>query len=1168
MAGSLEGFIELHERLLNEEVNAERAEVEELLKTLPVEQLADAGIAVPRLVITDVSAGLYGRTIATFISKKKALNRLHGGGDPASQPQAQQQHRLSPGDTVGVFRYDRPISGSQSALASGVIHKIHAFGLSVAFDEKDWQKWLQQHDSSPDDSAKSFNVAYSVCLTCCETTINRLRSALRELRDQAFGAPASRLVSVCFGQARLRFLSLQRAASIISNRQHPPPPDEHGEPADGEGVCRDWQSVELSSEAIRGQCLGRPWFCEALTEAQRRAVYLSLLSQDVALIHGPPGTGKTTTVVEVLLQLLAAGCRVLACAPSNIAVDNMLERCIDVVKAKKDDPQLASRMKRCVRIGHPARVDERLSAFCLDRQHLNSDASGVVRDCKDSLDQRLRELSALKKRKNTGTRQPERGSTGNVRRELLAEVRELRKDIKSMQMGAVQETLKAAPIVFATCVGAGDAALQNLVKGQRTEKPGTAFDVVVIDEAAQALEASCWIPLLLGKRCVLAGDHMQLPPTVRSAEALRRGLGISLFERLMRRYERTAGEQLVCQFRMHKHIMEWSNDVFYRSSLVAAACVENSLLSALYPEAPQDFEVPVRWIDTAGISWCQEDEVEGRSCIPGLGRSRTNRAEAALVVKYIQELMRTCGIAAAHIGVITPYAAQARLIRRYLRDAQEDGEDEAEPLSNVAVQTVDGFQGKEREVIIISLVRSNPRKEIGFLADTRRLNVAVTRARKHLVIIGDSETVIEGLGNEATAKDRNASDNSGLPSASAEERDHQPECVETRKALKKLFHVASTRGDLRVPFEYLAACDVPAAEGGSLAARQAKTECSAQSGREKTEPPVRKGSSKPAKRESERRQTPGRKAAAGSNEAAAPPPGDSEGSGFLVYARKVLEELRSKADSAGSNGAGESTAGSFTFTFTSLTPYQRRIVHELAEELHLGHVSRGEGAQRVLEVRAGKQGAPRLACDKASTAAADEGPQPATSCWQAGTAACKRPELQEESEGLCMQPPTPQHSPRAEDVAFKGKPAADKPRRRKPSTGRVKAEAAKECESEDLDSLLEQFVQESKRCGVAKCKESMQLLGRTCPFCMTAFCFTHAMPEVHGCGEAAAVHAKRAFQKQAKSDISSLGLGQNGSTGRRTAGSNPQQREQLAANCRKSIQQKAKARAPRGPGKN
>lgn len=1196
MEGAIETLTELHEALLHEEANAEKAEVEELLRTLSLQELADAGVALPRLVITDISSGLYGRTIVTFTPKRTVLERLHGNGN--ANLQEQQQHRLSPGDIVGVFPYDRPINGSSSAVGTGVVHKVHAVGLSVAFDEDDGEGWLQQHGSVPDDSGCSLGLVYSLCLVSSEVTINRQRNALQALRNQTAESPANRIIAVCFDNANPRFIPLQLAESLASGGLHRPP-DMHaaGEIAATEKgvVYRDWKALELSPEVIKGNCLGRAWFCETLTDSQRRAVFLSLLSQDVALIHGPPGTGKTTTAVEVLLQLSAAGFRVLACAPSNIAVDNMLERCFTVAK-KHQDPHLLKQVKRCVRIGHPARVDEQLSGFCVDR-HLNSDSSGIIRGLKASLDTSLRELNVLKRHKTP--QQQAGGGNDSVKRELRAEVKRLRKDMRILQKKSVLEALQAAPIVFTTCAGAADMSLQNLVRGQEArggepEMQGMPFDVVVIDEAGQALEASCWIPLLLSKRCVLAGDHMQLPPTVRSSEALKRGLGISLFERLMRLLEDRAAEQLVCQFRMHRHIMAWSNAMFYKDSLVAAECVENRLLCDTYPSIPADTVPSILWIDTAGIPWLREDDEEAGcpSAVRGLYKSRSNRAEAALVMKYLQDLIENSGVTPSDIGVITPYAAQAKLIRRLLLSSEIQGGTGL--LENLTVQTVDGFQGREREVIIISLVRSNHRREIGFLADARRLNVAVTRARSHLVIIGDSETVTggscakpEGLSSENDAAVP-PSEPKSQPTGTAAVHHGKPtdDVVDARKALTALFEMASSCGDLRVPYEYISASDVPAVDDHRPSGRADKKECSTAGDRRAVNPQTARSSKMPAKSNSKASQNRRQKVAtAAAANAACEVSCTQDNDAFVKATRETLEALLRRSDAAKKRGGRteEFSSGSLVHAFPpSLTSYHRLIVHQLAEELRLEHVSRGEGAERFIEVGLRSQHAhEHLSREPSPAAEALNDPQTPTPIQQHIETPMQKLQTSP-SAGVNSYQQGSAYKPinlyAEQGSAYKPTPsekpvAASKRSEKSKKLGR--AAAATRDESEDIDALLKQHVLESKKCGFAGCKDSTDLMGRTCPYCRSRFCIKHAQPEIHGCGEAAAAEAKKAFRKQYTNNIRLITCAKDGTLGTRAAtiagtpflnpsvGSNTQMREVLKNNLRKSIEGKARERGPK-----
>jgi ATP-dependent RNA/DNA helicase IGHMBP2 len=430
-----------------------------------------------------------------------------------------------------------------------------------------------------------------------------------------------------------------------------------------------------------------------LNASQRAAVEFALSARDVAIIHGPPGTGKTTTVVEVIRQAVARGERVLALAASNMGVDNLLERLVrtDV---------------RAVRLGHPARVLPELREHTLD---LLVEAHPDLRVAR----QLVRSAHMLRDRAARYTRaKPKPGE----RQELRQEARELLSDARNVEERIVRNLLDNADVLCATLTG-----VDSRVLGERI------FDLAVIDEAAQAVEPSCWIPLLRCARLVLAGDHWQLPPTIVSAEAAREGLQVSLPERLLEVHGPGIARRLTVQYRMHEAIMGFSSAEFYESSLIADASVGRHRLVDL-PAGADGAQItaseltlaPLEFIDTAGASYDEELEPDGDS--------RRNPQEARLVVGKVQQLVEA-GVAACDIGVITPYSAQVRLLRELL------------DINGVEVDSVDGFQGREKEAIVISLVRSNRQGEIGFLADTRRMNVALTRARRKLLVIGDSATI-------------------------------------------------------------------------------------------------------------------------------------------------------------------------------------------------------------------------------------------------------------------------------------------------------------------------------------------------------------------------------------------------------------------------------------------
>jgi ATP-dependent RNA/DNA helicase IGHMBP2 len=428
-------------------------------------------------------------------------------------------------------------------------------------------------------------------------------------------------------------------------------------------------------------------FDEGLNASQCDAVRLALAARDLAILHGPPGTGKTTTVVELIRQAVARGERVLACAPSNLAVDNLLEK-------------LLAHGTNAIRVGHPARVLPALREHTLDLLVEEHDDTRLARKL-------AKQAFALFRKAGKFTRaRPEPGARHDMRQEGRA----LLADARRLEAQSVEQILQGAAVVCATLTG-----LDSEVFGQRS------FDLAVIDEAAQATEPACWLPLLRCRRVVLAGDHCQLPPTILSAEAARAGFGISLMERLVALHGAAVTRRLDVQYRMNEAIMAFPSAQFYDGALVADASVRGHLLRDLAGVVDNDLtRDAMQFIDTAGASYDEEAE-------PG-GESRLNPQEAELVCRKVQALL-DAGVSAQDIAVIAPYAAQVRLLREKLR------------APGLEIDSVDGFQGREKEAVVLSLVRSNPRGEVGFLADVRRINVAMTRARRKLIIIGDSATL-------------------------------------------------------------------------------------------------------------------------------------------------------------------------------------------------------------------------------------------------------------------------------------------------------------------------------------------------------------------------------------------------------------------------------------------
>lgn len=424
--------------------------------------------------------------------------------------------------------------------------------------------------------------------------------------------------------------------------------------------------------------------CNHLNPSQQEAVEFALSSEDLAIIHGPPGTGKTTTVVELIRQAVANGERVLACAPSNTAVDNLLERLMNAVEQP-------------VRLGHPARVLEVVRTRTLDALVEKHEAFQLIREMQ-------REAEQLTRQANRYTRgRPAPGQKYQQRQEA----RELRQHARMMERQAVNEVIAGARVICATV---------SFDFGILADHD---FDLLVIDEACQSVEPGCWVPLKLANRVVLAGDHCQLPPTILSKEAAREGFAVSLMQRLVENYGDTVTRQLTVQYRMNEEIMRFSSDTFYDGNLTADVSVVSHRLSDL-PRTQEVEDDPVVFIDTAGAGWIEEQETDSLS--------KLNPNEGRLVLDQVQRLC-SAGLNPSDIAVIAPYAAQVRWIRQ---NAVHE---------RLEIDTVDGFQGREKEAVVMCTVRSNTKGEVGFLSDARRMNVALTRARRKLIVIGDSATL-------------------------------------------------------------------------------------------------------------------------------------------------------------------------------------------------------------------------------------------------------------------------------------------------------------------------------------------------------------------------------------------------------------------------------------------
>jgi len=445
-----------------------------------------------------------------------------------------------------------------------------------------------------------------------------------------------------------------------------------------------------------------------LNDSQNAAVTAVLANRDVTVIHGPPGTGKTTTLVAAIAQMVQKENTVLVSAPSNTAADLLTER-------------LAAAGVQVVRVGNVSRIDESVMQHTLDSIIARHPESKNIKKVK---------IQAAEFRRQA--RQHKRSFGYEERRErehLKHQARELESWAASLEERLLEQILSSAQAITCTLVGAAHPVLDKY-----------RFHTCVMDEAAQALEPAAWIPIAKCSRVVLAGDPFQLPPTVKSMEAARGGLSKTLIERCLELLP-DAVHLLDVQYRMHQSIMDFSNQYFYDGALKAHDSVEGRRLLSLDPggEIVTVFE-PVLFVDTAGTGF--EEKINKDTAKDSTRyASKYNPEEALLLREHLLQLLEKFPDPDhfPSIGLLSPYREQVNYMEDMVR------EDEVlSPLfadSQIVVNTIDGFQGQERDVIYISLVRSNPKSEIGFLSDYRRMNVAMTRARKLLVVIGDSATI-------------------------------------------------------------------------------------------------------------------------------------------------------------------------------------------------------------------------------------------------------------------------------------------------------------------------------------------------------------------------------------------------------------------------------------------
>lgn len=913
------------------------------------------------------------------------LNQIDGG------PEHMASHRLTSGDIVGLY----PNKGDdKDVITSGLISHSRPNTISVAFNE------VLELSSSQ---------LYRLMKLTNDVTYRRLNRAIEEISKAKI--------------EDVHYLDL----------------------------IFPCQRIEEQNSSIVGGEKINIFFNQGLDESQREAVkFVVSCQQPMTVIHGPPGTGKTTTVVEVVRQEVKKFHRkILVCAPSNIAVDNLVER---VAKADL----------KVVRLGHPARVIEEVQKHSLDAILDSCDSSNIIKDVKA-------EINAL-----CSSKSRERG------RQKWDEVKKLKKELINRQVTAMTSVLERADVVLATTTGAS-------LEGPLKHLPVNHFDLLIIDEAAQATEISCWIPLLQVKRCVLVGDHFQLPPTIISGKAAKDGLETTLLERIVQGLGENVVKMLTVQYRMNKLIMEWPSQQLYQNKLLAAEMVADHTLCDLYDvKKTENTENPFVFVDTAGCHMYELEESDEES--------RGNSWEVDIIYKHVEDLVND-GLPMRHIGVITPYNLQVEMLRQKILPK----------FSHVEINSVDGFQGREKEAILISLVRSNEDGEIGFLKEDRRINVAITRARRHLFVVGDSVTIsnhafLESLCTFMFEKAivRSPMYEDGMTKGSTQ--------IATNSNLCE-FELKSDIGETNDPKSFRRYVEQKTSKQ-ILRSKEAKS-LSNSKGHRKVEKPT-----------------------------------DSVSSDSTVEKWEIILEERLQAFLKSSEQ---------TFEFcSSLSSKERFYVHERAEILGLNHLSQGEGQQRRIMVTkkeigknfdiaeenvittidetttnakvTEKTGSNTVNVSYKETTETDfidegklsdtifEGNIPSQTNITCSNCQVSVPKNNFQLHQLrCSR--IQQQQIKASSEINKANGCSEKSEAKKKNKKPSKMQNTEKKKEENVDELLDEFTKLNSRCHFIQCKTSIKTLGQKCEYCGQVFCLTHHMAEVHGCGSAAKVKARQDISK-------------------------------------------------------
>ncbi|ODV77489.1 DNA helicase [Suhomyces tanzawaensis NRRL Y-17324] len=694
------GFIEKLKNAVNLEQKSDVLLTNSYLESFSSKKLAQFGLAVVNLVVDNVKTGLGGKTLLELVVDPALKNNddiqlgsLRVGDivklDKMSSAESLKSKKAQENSSKGASPEDESLDA--------VVIKTSSQSITISIEEDSTEdKVMNLYNNTSNDGVRMWIVKLSNSIT-----YKRMISTLNKLAELD-NNHNNDIVKLLLGQTK--YVPRGSNANVKS------------------------------------------FFDSNLNESQKNAINFAIHDSPITIIHGPPGTGKTYTLIELIKQLtFNHGERVLVCGPSNISVDTILERLSPIF---------------LIRIGHPARLlanNLQHSLDILSKTSFGADPSdnkSILRDIEKDIGETLGKIKKCKRY--------------SERRVLWGELKQFKKELRIREKKIVQDILVNSRVVLSTLHGAGSYELTSLYKEDSLnfnhENP--LFDTIIIDEVSQSLEPQCWIPLVnhIGfKRLVIAGDNKQLPPTIKSKEEVERLLGnlsldniskqkepeantanleLTLFDRLVRDHEGDKFKKLLdTQYRMNEAIMKFPSLELYEGKLKAHESVRNIKLTDL-PNIDENDDTLATcvWYDTQGGDFPErtsgeDDDKNAGARSGGLveAGSKYNEMEALLVVKHLKKLLGY-GVAPEHIGVISPYSAQVNIVKKALQH-------EASAYSRIEVSTVDGFQGREKEIIIISLVRSNDAFEVGFLRDERRLNVAMTRPKRQLCVVGNIEVI-------------------------------------------------------------------------------------------------------------------------------------------------------------------------------------------------------------------------------------------------------------------------------------------------------------------------------------------------------------------------------------------------------------------------------------------